>query len=78
MPRLDIFANNFDAEIEAASVGARLETLAAGVPVFYLDSATGLDLLEYPDGRRFEIRYIAGASRERNYEVLREIGKSAA
>jgi hypothetical protein len=31
-----------------------------------------------PDGRKFEIRFIPGAPHERNYEVLRELGKSAA
>jgi hypothetical protein len=78
MLKPELFGDDFDARVIAAGIRARRETLAAGVPVFYRDSATGLDLMEYPDGRRFEIRYVAGASRESNYQVLREIGKSAA
>ena len=73
-----MFGDDFDAKVIAAGIRARRETLAAGVPVFYRDSRSGVDLMEYPDGRRFEIRYVAGASRESNYEVMREIGKSAA
>lgn len=78
MSKLDIFSDEFDTAIAAAGIGARKETLEAGVPVFYRDCLSGLDLMEYPDGRRFEIRYVPGASREHNYEVLREISKSAA
>ncbi len=77
MPQAEIFGDTFDADVAAAGARARHETLAAGVPVFYRDSVTGLDLIEYPDGRRFEIRYLPGAPREHSYEVLRQIGKSA-
>jgi len=74
----DIFSDEFDEAIRAAGARARRETLAAGVPVFYLDSASGLDIMEHPDGRKFEIRWVPGAPRDRNYEVLRELGKNAA
>jgi hypothetical protein len=47
--------------------------LAAGLPVFYLDK-DGLDVMEQPDGRRFEIRWIPGAPSGSNYEVLGELG----
>ena len=50
----------------------------AGVPVFYRDTATGIEVMEQPGGRKFEIRYIPGAPRDRNYEILRELGRSAA
>jgi len=78
MPQPKLFGDDFDAKVVAAGIRARRETLAAGVPVFYRESASGLDLMEYPDGRRFEIQYVAGAPRESNYRVLREIGKNAA
>jgi hypothetical protein len=72
-------ANSSD-EITAVSreavAAARRETLAAGVPVFYRDSATGLDVVERPDGRKFEIRYIPGAPRDRNFEIVREVPRA--
>ena len=73
----DIFSEDFTVAVKAACVRAREETLKAGVPVFYLDAKTGLEIMEQPDGRKFEIRFIAGAPRERNYEVLRELGGTA-
>jgi hypothetical protein len=36
------------------------------VPIFYYDSDFGIDIVKLPDGRRFEIRYIAGAPRDRH------------
>jgi hypothetical protein len=74
----DIFDETFDLTVKAAVAQARKETLAAGVPLFYRDSATGRDVMERPDGRVYEIRFIPGASRENHYEVLRELGRSAA
>ncbi|HVV47516.1 MAG TPA: hypothetical protein VHC72_20035 [Bryobacteraceae bacterium] len=62
----------------AAVAEARKDALAAGVSIFYRDSTTGLDVMEQPGGRKFEIRYIPGAPRDRNYEVLRELDRSAA
>jgi hypothetical protein len=60
------------------SAGASARLLKAGLPVFYLDAKENINIMEQPDGRKFEIRFIPGAPRERNYEVLRELGKSAA
>src|SRR5260370_22597656 len=54
------------------SRGAFEETLAAGLPLFYLDDE-GLNVMEQPDGRRFEIGWIPGAPSGENYEVLREV-----
>jgi hypothetical protein len=34
--------------------------------------------MELPDGRKFEIRYVPGAPRDQNYEVLRELNDAAA
>ncbi|SPF54310.1 hypothetical protein SBA4_630021 [Candidatus Sulfopaludibacter sp. SbA4] len=67
----------FDAAAYAAGHQAFLETLAAGRPVFYLD-ADGLNVMELPDGRRFEIRWIPGAPGGQNYEVVRELKTRAA
>jgi hypothetical protein len=63
----------FEEAVRMAGRRAFERTLAAGLPVFYLDSE-GLDVMEYPDGRRFEIRWIPGAPSGSNYEVLREVG----
>jgi len=78
MAKLDIFSDEFHTAIVAAGTRARKETLDAGVPVFYRDAGSGLDLMEYPDGRKFEIRFVPDAPREHNYEVLREITRTAA
>jgi hypothetical protein len=61
----------------AAGHRAFLETLAAGLPVFYLDDAA-LNVMEQPGGRRFEIRWIPGAPAGQNYEILRELKQRAA
>jgi len=78
MTNRHILGDDFTAAVRAAGARAREETLKAGVPVFYRDSASGLEVMEQPDGRRFEIRFLPGAPRERNYEVLRELGRTAA
>jgi hypothetical protein len=73
MAKLDIFTDEFTREAGAAWDRARHEALVGGVPVFYRDHRTGLDIMEQPDGRRFEIRLISGAPREHNYTILREL-----
>ena len=78
MATQDLFSEDFTAAVQTAGGRAREETLRAGVPVFYRDATSGLEVMEQPDGRRFEIRYIPRAPRERSYKVLREIGRSAA
>ena len=52
--------------------------LKAGIPVFYLDWERNLDIMEQPDGRKFEICVIPGAPRETNYRVIRELDAAAA
>ena len=66
------------AAVVAGCRTARLETLAAGVPVFYLDSDGKTDVMEMPDGKKFEIRYILGAPGDRNYEVVGQLVRPAA
>jgi hypothetical protein len=65
-----ILTPEFTRDAEAAIDRAREETLAAGVAVFYRDAVSGLEIMEQPDGQRFEIRYIPGAPGDRNYEVV--------
>ena len=72
----DFGSKEFDEAVRAAGHQAFLETLAAGLPVFYLDD--GLNVMECPDGRRFEIRWIPGAPSGENYEVIRELTAHAA
>ena len=78
MAKDDFLDGTLDQTVKAAVAQARKETLAAGVPLFYRDSATGLEVMERPDGRIFEIRFISGAPRDSHYEVLRELGRNAA
>jgi hypothetical protein len=73
MPAQYSFASTeFDEAVSDAGRRAFEATLAAGLPVFYLDRE-GLNIMEQPDGRRFEIRWISGAPSGSNYEVLREL-----
>ena len=72
----DFGSKEFDEAVRAAGHQAFLETLAAGLPVFYLDD--GLNVMQCPDGRRFEIRWIPGAPSGENYEVIRELTAHAA
>jgi hypothetical protein len=77
VPKLDILADEFTRGAEAAWDRARDEALARGVPVFYRDHGTGVEIMQQPDGRRFEVRFIPGAPRGRNYEIVRELSDSA-
>jgi hypothetical protein len=74
----DFSSAEFDEAVKAAGAWARQETLEAGIAVFYLDSASGREIMELPDSRKFEIRYIPGAPRDQNYEVLSELGDAPA
>jgi hypothetical protein len=74
----EFFQEEFSAAIISAGASARLETLKAGVPVFYRDWNRNLDVMEQPDGRKFEVYFIAGAPRESNYRVVRELNETAA
>jgi hypothetical protein len=73
MPVAYNFASSeFDEAVRAAGRRAFEATLAAGLPVFYLDHE-GLNVMEQPDGRKFEIRWIPGAPSGSNYEAIREL-----
>ena len=74
----EFFHEEFTAAIISAGARARLETLKAGVPVFYRDWKQNLDVMEQPDGRKFEVYFISGAPRESNYRVIRELDETVA
>lgn len=67
----------FDDAVRAAGHRAFLDTLASGHSVFYTNGE-GLNLMELPDGRRFEIRWLPGAPSGENYEIVRELATRAA
>jgi hypothetical protein len=69
------FSKEFEDGVVTAGNEARLETLRAGIPVFYLES--DLNIMEMPGGRKFEIRFIPHDLDECNYEVVREIRSAA-
>lgn len=71
MAAYEFGSKEFDDAVWAAGHQAFLETLAAGLSVFY--TSNGLNVMEQPDGRRFEIRWRPGAPAGENYEVIREI-----
>jgi hypothetical protein len=73
----DFGSAEFDDAVAAATHQAFLDTLAAGLPVFYLDD-DGIDAMQLPDGRRFEIRWIPGAPSGENFEIIRELTAHAA
>ncbi len=73
----DILSDEFDEAVRQAGHRAFKATLAAGLPVFYLDN-DNLEVMELPDGRKFEIRWIPGAPSGSNYEVIRELTAAAA
>jgi hypothetical protein len=72
----DFASSEFDEAVRASGRRAFEETLAAGLPAFYLD-CQGLNVMEQPDGRKFEIRWIPGAPSGSNYEVVRELVSNA-
>ena len=77
MPKYEFDSPEFDAAVAAAGRQAFQETLAAGLPVFYL-ADDGIETMEQPDGRRFEIRWVPGAPAGQNYEIVRELSRRAA
>ena len=70
-----VLTDEFADQVAAAGRKARRESLAAGFPVTFVD-AKGREVQELPDGRKFEIRYVPGAPREKHVEVIRELTES--
>jgi hypothetical protein len=73
----DFGSTRLDDAVRAATHKAFVETLEAGLPVFYIDG-NGLNAMEHADGRRFEIRWLPGASSGENFEIVRELTTHAA
>jgi hypothetical protein len=74
---LDFWSAEFDDAVRESGRKAFAGTLAAGLPVFYVDEL-GLNVMQYPDGRKFEIRWAPGAPSGENYEIIREVQAHAA
>ena len=72
------FDDEFKAAVRLAGARARIETLQAGVPVFYRDTRRNLDIMEHPSGRKFVIRFLRDALGDQNYEVFGELDETAA
>lgn len=68
----------FEVAAVEAFAEARQEALEAGIPVFYRDSESGANIMERPDGRKFEIRYSLNAPSDKHYEIIRELSRTAA
>jgi hypothetical protein len=67
----DIMSDDFPQFVADATDCARRELLAGGVEVVYFDRDAGIDILERPDGRRFQIRLLPEGNP--NYEIVREL-----
>jgi hypothetical protein len=65
-----------DDAVQKATREAFVETLSAGFPAFYVDDS-GLNVME-AEGRRYEVRWLPGASFGENYEIVREVPACAA
>ena len=78
MPEFSILSEEFSRQVAAAGDRARCQALEQGIPVFYQDKEIGIEVMEQPDGRKFEIRYVPGAPRFQNYEIVRELLRSSA
>ena len=72
----DFCSTLFDDAVRAAGRKAFAETIAAGLPVFYVDGE-GLNVMERADGRRFEIRWLPDAPSGENYKIIRELAAHA-
>jgi len=75
--RYEFGSDEFNEAVRAATHQGFLETLAAGLPVFYCGQ-DGLNVMEQPDGRRFEIEWVPGAPAGKNYRIIREVPARAA
>jgi hypothetical protein len=70
------FSDDATRAAEAAWDRPREEAQERGVPVSYRDYSTGIEILHKPDGRRFEIQFIASALRGENFEILGELPRT--
>ncbi len=61
MEGAQFFDDDFKTAIRLAGAQARIETLQAGVSVFYWDRVRQLNVIEHLNGRKFEIRFLDDA-----------------
>lgn len=73
---IDILSPEFEESVREAGRRARREALAGGHPVVYLDPC-GCYVQELPDGRKFEIRFLANMPPESQIERVRELPRPA-
>jgi hypothetical protein len=74
---MDVGSEEFFNTAKAACAKARRESLAAGLPVLYHDFERDIDVMEQPDGRKFQIRFVSRQN-GRAYEIVRELDRTAA
>jgi hypothetical protein len=73
----DFESAEFDDAVGAATHGAFVDTLADGLPVFYVNG-DGINVMQLADGSIFEIRWLPGAPSGKNYETIRRMTVRAA
>ncbi len=77
MTGFSILTDDFAQAAAAAGRLARLDALASGHPVVFIDHS-GRYVEELPDGRRFEIHLDASRPRESHRVVVCELASNAA
>jgi hypothetical protein len=75
---MSLLNEDFDTAAVAAFAKASQATLDAGIPIFYRDAQSGIQIMELPDGRQFQINYLPKSSSGNHYEIVRELGRNAA
>jgi hypothetical protein len=77
MVPLNLLSEEFSRAASAAWNRARQDALKNGQPVFF-QGEDGRYILEQPDGKRYEIRFLPGVPRDANFEIVRELPATAA
>jgi hypothetical protein len=77
MADLSVLTDEFARVVENACSKARSTALEAGHVVVYRDADGGY-IAEYPEGRRFAVRFDSTRPRESHMVILREISSNAA
>lgn len=77
MAAVSVLTDEFMHAVVDACAKARSTALQMGHPVVYRDTGGGY-VAEYPEGRRFEVRFDPTRPRESHLVVLREISSDGA
>jgi hypothetical protein len=75
VPAINILDDEFVLAAVEAGLRARLQALAAGHAVVYMDNFDRY-VEELPDGRRFEVRLQPGSPRDSHIRIVRELPTS--